>query len=491
MRFRHTSSQSLCSFLETQTMKLRDYRLFKLALLIFLFSVSILAQEKRSVVFRNVTLIDMRSEPPQQNMTVVVEANRIGKIGKNIKIPKNAEVIDASGKFLIPGLWDMHSHFLFEGLKEPFMKLFIPNGVTGVRDLGGELLEQLSQIRQSITEGKILGPRIVAAGPIVDGPKPVWKFSIPVSNAEEGRKAVRTLKEKGADFVKVYSLLSRDSYFAIADEANKQKIPFAGHIPNAVTAVEASEAGQKSIEHIFIYLDVSSDEKELRRERSEAEAKGQSEFNKVRAAQTSRILNTFSEEKVKLLAERFARNGTWFVPTLSLHRSLAFLNDSSFAEDSRLKYIPKAIKSYWKMQREQMPEEVIKRNRLYYTKDLQIVGLMNRRGAKLLAGSDMGNPYVYPGFSLHDELALLVEAGLTPLEALRTATVNPAQFFGKEKEFGTIEKGKLADLVLLDANPLADISNTRKINAVVVNGRLLKRADLDEMLNKVAESAKE
>lgn len=464
--------------------------MMKKTLLLFLLALSssparLVAQTKEQpLVLRHATVIDVVSGRTKPDMAVVIEGSRITALARDgeVRVPVGARIVDASGKFVIPGLWDMHSHFLFERFREPFMKLFIANGITGVRDLGGEQLGQLGQIRQSIAEGKVLGPRIVAAGPIVDGPKPVWPFSIAVSNAEEGRRAVRTLKEKGADFVKVYSLLPREAYFAIADEAKKQKIPFAGHIPNAITAAEASDAGQSTIEHIFVYLDVSSDEKELRRERLAAEAKGQSEINKVRAAQATRVLDTFSEEKVKLLGERFARNGTWFVPTLTVHRGFAFLDDPSFIEDSRLRYMPEAIKGYWKTQRERTPDEVIRRSRLYYAKDLQIVGLMHRAGAKLLAGSDMMNPHIYPGFSLHDELTLLVEAGLTPFEALQTATVNPAKFFGRENEFGAVERGKLADLVLLEANPLENISHTRRINAVVVNGKYLPKESLQKLL---------
>src|SRR5687768_13381781 len=448
-------------------------------------SAPLVAQTKEQpLVFRHATVIDVLSGRARPDMTVVIKGGRIIELAEDgkVRVPVAATVVDASGKFVIPGLWDMHSHFLFESFREPFMKLFIANGITGVRDLGGEQLGQLGHIKLSIADGKVLGPRIVAAGPIVDGPEPVWPFSIPVSNAEEGRAAVRTLKEKGADFVKVYSLLSRDSYFAIADEAKKQNIPFGGHIPNAVTAAEASDAGQKSIEHVRIHLDVSSNEGELRRERRAAEVKGRSQLNRVRAAQAARILDTFSERKVKLLAERFARNGTWLVPTLTVHRAFAFLNDTAFIEDPRLKYMPEAIKGRWKTQRERMPEEVIKYNRAFYGKDLQIVGLMHRAGAPLLAGSDMMNPHVYPGFSLHDELALLVQTGLTPLEALQTATVNPAKFLGREKELGTVERGKLADLVLLDANPLENINHTRRINAVVVNGTYLPKESLQKLL---------
>ena len=448
------------------------------------------AQSQGTLVIKDVTLIDMISQSPKKAFTVIVENGRIGRIGRGTKPPNGATVIDGRGKFLIPGLWDMHTHFLFESFRGSFMKLAVANGVTGVRDMGGEQLDQLGRIKQEIGDGTVVGPRLFAAGPIVDGPKPVWEFSIPVGNPEEGRKAVQTLKSKNADFVKVYSRLSRDAYFAIANEAKKQNIPFAGHVPNAVTNLEASDAGQKSIEHIRIYIDASSDEQALRRELDEAEAKGVAELNKVRLEQVNRVLSTFREEKVRSLAERFAKNGTWFVPTLAVHRSFAFLKDPSFIGDPRMKYMSETLQSYWKTQRERTPDGVVRRNLLYYPKDLQVVGLMHRSGARLLAGSDTMNPYIYPGFSLHDELALLVEAGLTPLEALRAATVNPAVFLGIDKTLGTIESGKLADLVLLDANPLVDIRNTTKINAVIANGRLFDRAALDRMLSEAENAAK-
>lgn len=444
----------------------------------------------QTLAIRDVSLIDMAGKKAKRGMTVVLEGNRIVQIGRSVRLPEGATLIDGRGKFLIPGLWDMHSHFLFEQFRDPFMKLVLANGVTGVRDMGGEQLDQLATLRKHIADGKIVGPRIVAPGPIVDGPKPVWEFSIPVSTPDDGRKAVQTLKAKGADFVKVYSLLSRESYLAIADEAKKQAIPFAGHIPNAVSAAEASDAGQKSVDHIRIYLDVSSDEEALRKERLAAESKGQMELNKIRAAQSERIMNTLSEQKLKLLAQRFLKNGTWFVPTLAVHRGFAFLDDATFAQDPRMKYMPEVLRSYWKSQRDRTPADVTKRGRAFYTKDLQIVGLMHRFGAKLLAGSDTMNPYVYPGFSLHDELQLLVEAGLTPFEALKTATVNPAIYLGREKELGTIAKGKFADLVLLDADPLADIRNTTKINAVILNGRLYDRKTLDALLSEAEETAK-
>src|SRR5688572_9242508 len=283
--------------------------------------VPFVAHSQGTLVIKDVTVVDMTGKSTKNTTTLIVENGRIARIGRGLKAPKGAAVVDGRGKFLIPGLWDMHSHFFFGNFRDPFMKLTLANGVTGVRDMGGEQFDQLGKIKQDVENGTLVGPLIIAPGPIVDGPKPVWEFSIPVANPDEGRKAVQTLKAKNADFVKVYSLLSRDSYFAIANEAKKQNIPFAGHVPNNVSNAEASDAGQKSIDHIRVYLDASSEEQAFRREREEAEAEGPAELNRVRSDQTDRLLSTFREEKITALAQRFSRNGTWFVPTLTVHRS--------------------------------------------------------------------------------------------------------------------------------------------------------------------------
>lgn len=251
---------------------------------------------------------------------------------------------------------------------------------------------------------------------------------------------------------------------------------FAGHVTIFVTPAEASDAGQKSIEHMNgILLACSAHEEEIKKRGNVNQS-------------TAEIIDTYDDGKAASLFARFVKNRTWQVPTLTVRRAGAFLNDSEFIQDARLKYIPPATRERWKPEndfryRNRTPAEIATRKRLYQ-KERQLVGAMHRAGVPLMAGTDVGNPYVFPGFSLHDELALLVAAGLTPMEALQAATRNPAQFLG-EKDLGTVQQGKLADLVLLDADPLADIRNTTKIAAVVVRGRLMEREALDHLLAKV------
>ena len=441
------------------------------------------------IVFRNVTLIDMRSKQPRPNMTVVVSGSRISKIGRNIKFPKNAQVVDAGGKFLIPGLWDMHVH-LFNNIsgnntnnKDSYFPLFIANGVTGVRDMWTDPddIKLVGEWQREIDAGKMFGPRMFVGSSILDGVPVTHKNSFGVSTPAEARQAVRTLKDSGAGFIKVYENLSRESYFAIAEEAKKLKISFAGHVPDSVIPTEASNAGQKSIEHLTrMSIACSSKEDKFKNLKNE-------EWTPALRAE---LMETYSEQKCREMSALFARNGTWHDPTLVVLRSRLLSEDESFKTDARLRFVPADEKQYWLKFTENFRPANRKNREARFRKDLEILKIMHQSGVPILAGTDVGNPFVYAGFSLHDELELLAQAGLTPFEALKTATLNPAKYLGMEKSLGTIEKGKLADLVLLDANPLADISNTKKINAVVVGGRLLTRKDLDEILNKVAERAK-
>jgi imidazolonepropionase-like amidohydrolase len=438
----------------------------------------------KALAFTHVTVIDTAGGPSRADQTVVIAGARIVAVGagKEVKVPEGAEVIDATGKFLIPGLWDMHVHIT--GVYS--LKLFVANGVTGVRDMHAFYPPLLFAMRKAVRSGRQLGPRIVAAGALIDGPKPVWPGSLKAANAEEGRAAVRQLKKQGADFIKVYSGLPRDAFFAIAAEAKKQGLSFAGHVPESVSAAEASDAGQKSMEHLYgVWVACSAKEKELRKEAVDTLTRAGSPglLGAVVRAQ-ARAIDSQDASKTAALFTRFAKNGTWQCPTFTVLRALAFLDQEKFRADPRVKYMGPEIRPMWapKGERTRRIREHSADLKRVYRKSLPLVRAMHRAKVPLLAGSDTPNPYCFPGFSLHDELALLVEAGLTPRQALQTATLNPARFLGRQKDLGTVAKGKLADLVLLSADPLADIKNTQKIAAVVVNGKLLKRADLDKLL---------
>jgi imidazolonepropionase-like amidohydrolase len=309
----------------------------------------------------------------------------------------------------------------------------------------------------------------------VDGPNSFLPGSRVVRTADEAREAVRQLKAGGADFIKVYSSLPKELYLAVASEAKKEGIPFVGHVPYAVTASEASDAGQRSMEHLT-EVDVATSSEEASIKAEELEAMNQKhrlipDANRLRA--------TYDSAKAASQFARFRRNDTWQVPTLVvLHQPGRLAQGGRPADDSLLVYIPKALREFWSS----LPSELAARMGALDLIHADLVGPINRAGVPILAGTDCPNPYVYPGFSLHDELGLLVRAGLTPTEALRTATINPARFLGVTDSLGTVATGKVADLVLLDANPLQDIANTKRIRAVIQGGRFLDRKTLDRML---------
>ena len=453
---------------------------------------------RATIVFEHVAVVDTANASLQPDMTVVIVGDHITDVGKavQIKAPNNAQVVDARGKFLIPGLWDMHVH-IFGGDRFPVAApLLIANGITGVREMGTVVpLPTINGLRKQITEGKLLGPRIVAAGPVVDAEFKDWT-NLNVSNASEARDAVRLLKQQGADFIKVYDSLSREEYFAIADESRKDGIPFVGHIPFPVSPQEASAAGQKSIEHFIGILPAcSTDEAQVRRQYEDALKEPDFSLASVKGLRADiRAADTFNWERCIGLAALFRAHRTWQCPTLVNLRSDAS-DARSMAKDWRLKYVPRRWIADWASENDIFRKDFTPADheaivRLYRV-ELELVSRLHREGIDFLAGTDLVRPYVFAGFSLHDELALFVQTGLTPGEALKTATYNPAKFLGMLGRLGTVEKGKLADLVLLDGNPLEDIHNTEKIRALVLNGRYLDRTALDKLLAEAEANARQ
>jgi len=434
----------------------------------------------------NVTVVDVAGGLPQPGMTVVIEGERIVAVGKTI--PEKARVLDATGKFLIPGLWDMHVHWS----DARYLPLFVANGVTGVRVMWGD--PRHFARRKQIADGTLVGPRLALAGAIVDGPKPYWPGSIAAATAADGRDAVRRTQEEGYDYEKVYSSLPREVFLAIADEAKKRRIPFIGHVPDAVRVEDASDAGMKSMEHLLgLVLAVSGAETELRGELAASEKlpPGPERAALLRSL-GARNLESYDADKAAALYAKFKANGTWQVPTFTVLHYGAFPRAAQYANDPRLRYMPPGLRSRWTndvRSREQTPVQFAEQQR-FFQRRLELVGEMHRAGVGILAGSDTPNPYCFPGFSLHDELEWLVKAGLTPLASLQAATRNPALYLGRVQDFGSVAPGRLADLVLLDADPTADIRNTRQISAVIANGKLHAREALDRMLAEIEQMAR-
>lgn len=423
-----------------------------------------------TIAITHVTVIDATGAPPKSDMTVLIAANRIAHVGTSSEthFSKETREVNASGKFLIPGLWDMHVHLL----SKEFLPLFTANGITGVRVMSGKL--EYLEWRKDIEAGTLVGPRMYIASPLVDGRQSPRGGSIVVQNEAEAREAVQKIKRDGYDFVKVYSSLSREAYFAIEDEAKRLKMRFVGHVPDSITAWEASEAGQRSIEHLEGIAEYCSDYEDRRQAKSNPQG--------------------YNADKCALLFDEFEKNHTWQCPTLSVLQNNVRLTapNQDLKNDPRLKFMPPGLVSFWMMaatQRNNAAPDAAVIGKGYYQLRKKIAGDEERAGLDILAGTDTPNPFVYPGFSLHDELSLLVEAGLTPMQALQAATKNATRFMGTDYDLGTVEAGKIADLVLLDASPIEDISNTRKIEAVVQNGKLVPKTELDKMLEEVAATA--
>lgn len=437
------------------------------------------------LVLQNVTVVDARTGALQAEQTVVLERNHILSVGpsKVAKYPRNAASVNCHGLFLIPGLWDMHVHLVFgdwfPDAKDISLPLFVANGVTGVRDMGSEL-DIVQGWRDEIEAGRLIGPRILTSGPMLDGPKPRFPSSLAITTPEDAHSVVADLKRRGADFVKLQSLIPRDAVFAIAEEAKKQEISFEGHVPDAVRASEMSEAGMKSFEHLIGIFEGSS--------------LAEDEFLKGNKTE-GKFLATYDASRAAALAAMLAKNQTWQCPTLVWERGGNLIDGSDFSKDERVKYVPELWKTKtWKRFTEEITlgygTDDLATRKKFVEKELEVVGMLHKAGVPFLAGTDTpAGVHIFPGYSLHEELQRFVAAGFTPLEALQTATINPAGFFGMEDRAGTVEKGKFADLVLLSANPLEDIANTQKIAAVIVNGQYIRRADIDKMLGRVEAAA--
>lgn len=402
-----------------------------------------------------VNAIDVATGRIDPDATVIVNGDSIASISKNGSAPAGARVVDADGRFLIPGLWDMHAHMEDAGASA--LQLYVANGVTGIRDMGSSL-DVILPMRENTASGRTLGPRIFAAGPILDDAPAAAPFRMRVRTAEEGRRAVESLKRRGVDLVKVHSRTSRDAFFAIADEARRQNLPLAGHVPMGLSVEEVVDAGQRDIEH----LDNLQVPTRCGGERD----------------QSIRCRSFFA-----MLANR----GVWQTPTLvALSELVTIGTPVSRVGTDRLVYASRAQRAAWAGNQSLVARpDVVRAMRTAADRAARVAADMTKAGVGVLAGCDG----LVAGFCVHDELAAMVRGGMTPLGALQTATLNPARYFGLEDTAGRIAAGFRADLVLLDANPLADIAGIGRIHAVVAGGRLLDRQQLDEILAEVRAAA--
>lgn len=395
------------------------------------------------LAFVGATVVPMNREGTLADQTVVVRGDKIVRVAPASTFDtKNATVIDAHGKWIVPGLADMHIHTWVDH----DFSMYLLNGVTTVRDMFGS--PQHLKWRSDIAAGKLDGPTLITAGPIVDGDPPVWPGSAVVTTPDAARQVVRDQKQAGYDFIKVYNGLSQESYDAIADEAKKQGIWFAGHVPKAVAIEKAIASGQRTIEHLDGYIPFA----------------GEAHVSPEIVAAT-------------------AKSGVWNCPTLVVMDRFGHLDDpAGLASTPGLEYVSAPVRAQWDPKNDfrlakwtpEMFAKTRERNEIGH----KLVADLQKAGAHLVLGTDTGNPYVVPGFAVHDELALLVKSGLTPWQAIRMATAAPAELLEKPGSFGVVAEGARADLVMVDADPLKNVGALANPPLVVVRGKVHKHDEL-------------
>jgi imidazolonepropionase-like amidohydrolase len=411
-----------------------------------------------SLAITHVTVIDTHGGPPLTDMTVLVRGRRIESVEKSRRENwTGATVLDGRGKFLIPGLWDMEVHLSWT--TESALPLLVANGVTDVRDMGGDFRE-IEEWRTKIASGLIIGPHILRVGPMLNG-KSFNQFQLATGNPEQTRAVVRTLKFLGVDGLEIERRIPQDSYFALVDQAKQEMLQVGGHIPLSVSPEAVSNAGQTTIENLESLYDGTFSDGIEQKDVPDA---------------IKRFLDSNDGD---ILFRTFARNHTAVTPVLGTFAWTLRQVTPGAAPDPHIRYVARSLRKQFANSR--IPAEQLDILNREVPQLLDTVRHMHRDGVLLLAGTDIAAVRI-PGFSLHGELEEFVSAGLSPLEAIQTATLDPAIVLGKTNDFGSIETGKVADMVLLDADPLGDIRNTQRIGGVVIDGKLLRRADLDGLL---------
>jgi hypothetical protein len=447
-----------------------------------------------SVAITHVSVIDVVSGATRSDNTVIVIGNRIVYAGPatGADVPRDARVLDGRGKFLIPGLWDMHVHafvWIFSDFAGPLM---LANGVTGARDMG-YFIDTTLRWKRDIAAGKDTGPRLVL-GVRVDGPVGRAKFISHVTTETDAVRAVDTLARTKdgsarADFLSTDAFIPRSAFLALAKEAKKLGIAFAGRAPVSVSVIEASNAGQRSVEQEDDLMRAcTSRESVFRAQLADTTSRRTGDDPLQLRAQARAILASYDPAQCRVVMETLARNHTWVTPTLVAYQPYARSFDSATRHPEWSQYVPGIVEGGWqhKVLAVPQPDPVMVQTSFSFER----TAALNKARVGLLAGTDAPRAFIYPGFSLHDELALLVRSGLTPLEALRTATYNPASYLEALDSLGTIGEGKIADLVLLDGNPLEDIRNTKRISAVIANGRVFDSTARAALLKHVATALK-
>lgn len=438
------------------------------------------------LAIENVTVIDA-ANGVRENQTVVVRGDTIISVADAGALTNAVEVVDGTGRYLIPGLWDMHVHLTYDDVLTPAMPgLFLSWGVTSIRDTGG-LLDEVGPVVEAMRAEGAIAPRVFFAGPLLDGERVVYdgqgrpEIGIPNPEVEQARANVATLADAGVDFIKIYEMVTPEVFDALATAAEQRGLPIAAHVPLSMRARDVAPR-VNSMEHLRnIEMDCAAGADQLLATRRALLVEDPEEPGatlRARLHSLQRLPAVAAYDAALCDGALTAMASTLQVPTLRLN---AFSLRPSFARDDwfpAIEAAPGEIATRWRSAGEAWRAGPPAADTVFAAWSLRLVGEMHRRGIPIGAGTDTPINYAMPGFALHEELEMLVRAGLAPIEALRAATIRPAEFFGLEAEMGRIEPGMRADLVLLGADPLVEISNTRRIDAVIARGRLLGRSEV-------------
>lgn len=441
-----------------------------------------------SYIISNVNIVDIELDSIIERQSVYIEKDRILKISPadSMSVDGEIEIIDGSGKYLMSSLWDMHSHLGFQVAPQLLMPLHIANGVTNIRDMHSivRLNKERAQWRKEIEDGVLLGPRILTFADEIVGAN--YDDQNVMDVVDRSQKDDRT-------YIKIYSGILEDRYFKLAEYAKSKGVDFAGHYPDAINPIDASRAGQKSFEHALIFIRHANPMGDSLRAYYNTYY-GDGEYDRDSKPSGKEMLAQFDSDLFYELLDVMVEEETYFCPTHVTRNYEALATNEAFISDPNLKYIPLGIKFIWDGDASGMKEYAAKEGNQQYLEDLhkkglELTGLAHKRGVKILAGTDNNDPYSFAGFTLHTELDQLVQAGLSPAEALETATIIPAEYFDLREEYGSVDVNKKADLLLLSANPLQEIKNAKSIERLFFNGSMYTDEDLEEMKDYVEDNA--
>lgn len=473
-----------------------------------------MAQAQGPLLLKDVHIIDTVTAQHSAHYDVLIRGGRIDALDPtgHMNIPNNATIVDLSGRILMPGLWDMHVNGLFLGLMEWQHPLMLAHGVTGMADFGSDPAI-LAEVRQQAARPTSLTPAFVTPGPMLDGTPPANPIAtLPLTDPASVPQVLNQLADAGVDFFHVQSMVNSEVLGAVLEHAKTlgKRVTVQG--PLSVGWAQASDMGVHAIETVTGLIEACTSDAESRQRALYEAAKNRTVTEGLNvnppalfaaANEPARMLfpdppstnlEAYSRDAAEALAQKLAANGTYVSPQILLTEDLALVKD--LADDPRMVYVPPAVREMWSAPlpfgpvpfEEVTPERTALGER-YLAVVKEVIGIMYEAGVPILAGTHSVLPYVFPGFDLHRELALLVEAGLSPLDAIRAASLSGARSLGLDADYGSVEVGKVADLLILDENPLEDIQHTRSVHMVIKNGRPLEKDMLDGILEQVKAQA--